>query len=178
MSQISDATYRHWQERLARGGFFRRFWAFWGLYAILLYGAAGVWLLAMSWRNWRALLLAAAAGLLNRYVICEVIHRFRRKPHPYQRLNLNTLGWWLMSWKDHEYDAFPSEHVSTAAAISLVVFLLFPAWGWLLLPLPLLIAPGRVVLAYHEISDVAWALPTGLLSGYLAYVSLYGLLIR
>ncbi|MCL5666243.1 MAG: phosphatase PAP2 family protein [Patescibacteria group bacterium] len=173
MQNISDAKFVSWQKRLATDKWFGWFWKWWGLYAIIIYGAAGFYLLVRDLQNWKIVAIATIAGLFCEFVVNKLIHLVRRKPHPYQRLKLNTPGWWLMSLKDSVHDAFPSEHASTTAAISITIFLFFPAWGWLLLALPVVIAMGRIVLAYHDIADVVWGYPIGLLSGYVVYILLY-----
>lgn len=162
---ISDQTYLHWQNRLKTDKWFGRFWRFWGLYAILIYGALGGWMLFLP-RGWWVVAMCVVAALVVRYVICEAIKIFYKKMHPYQRLGFLPPRWWLFSWTDKEPDAFPSQHSACAAIIGMIMFFFEPTLGLLGLLTAVMIGVGRIVMGYHDTIDVIAGWLVGLLSGW------------
>ena len=118
---ISDTQYLTWQKKLANNKIFRQFWLFWGIYAVAIYALMGIIALVV-YKDWKILVMTAVAAVFNRYVVCELIHLFYKKPHPYQRLNFTPPTSILFSFKDVRHDSFPSEHESTAIAIAAVFY--------------------------------------------------------
>lgn len=172
---ISDQTYFNWQKRIQAKDAFGRFWLFFGTRGIVLFAVPAIFILVKP-QGWKILLLTIASGLFARYVICELFVLFYKKPHPYQRIEFTPPTWWLFSLQDGRFDSFPSQHTATSTAISIVIFLFFPVWGWLCFVLSAVVAMGRVVLGYHDIRDVVAGYIIGLLSGYAAYLALFNVL--
>lgn len=163
---ISDSQYLSWQNRLKANKLFRIFWSFCGLYSVLVFIILGAILFLLP--NSRiAALVALAAFLLARFAICEIIHLFYKKPHPYQRLNFMPPSTWLMSLTDKKLDAFPSEHLTSMAAISWVIFFYFPVLGAVLFFVAIITSAARIILGYHEISDILGGWILGILVGFI-----------
>ena len=126
---MGDDFYLKQQQLLAGRKWYRRFWVGFGVYGVLFYYAAAVYLLLWP-GGWKMLLPTGAAAFLARYVICEIIVLFYKKPHPYQRLNFKVpVNWLLFSSMDQRHDSMPSQHAVTAAAISAVLWSFFPPVG-------------------------------------------------
>ncbi len=175
---ISDQTYLAWHNKLGTNLWFRRFWVFLGIYSVVFYGLALIYILTLL-QDWKIVVLAAVAGLITRYGACELAHLFYKKYHPYQRLNFNPPTSWLFSFKDTRHDAFPSEHAATSAALATIIFVFFPALGLWAFAFALLVGIGRIVLGYHEPSDIVAGYLVGIISAYLLYLlSLFMLFTR
>jgi len=169
---MDSEFYLKQQKLLATNKWYRWFWEFWANQSILLYGLAAIFIIAQN-QGWKVVILAVCSGLFARYVVCEIVHPFFKKQHPYQRLKFQPPTFWLFSRTDARPDSFPSEHSVTTVAISAVIFLCFPSWGWPALLLPAVIAVARVIVGFHEISDVVFGYFLGLVSGYFVYLLLF-----
>src|SRR5574340_202632 len=101
MIAITEQKYRDWQNKLAAGKMFRFFWTGAGIYSVLGFIAVGIYLLFFSSASARqAAIFAAMAGLFTRYAVCEIIHLFYKKAHPYQCWDFNQPRSWLFSLAD------------------------------------------------------------------------------
>ena len=161
---ISDNQYLNWQKKLADNKSFRRFWVFWGIYSVLVYGVVVIYFFYHH-QGWEAVAVAAMAALINRYIICEIIGYFYKKPHPYQKLGFSVISSWLFSFKDQKPDSWPSQHASAAMAISAVIlFYSFP-WGLVSVFTALMMGTARIILGYHYISDIIAGWVIGAISG-------------
>ena len=67
------------------------------------------------------------------------------------------------------HDAFPSEHITTMAAIVTIFFLFWHPFGYVGYALLVLVALARIIIGYHDFIDVFWGAIFGILSGYLVY---------
>ncbi len=123
--------------------------------------------------GWKIVLLAGFSGIVARYLVCELIIRFYKKPHPYQSLNFNVPTSWLFSRQDKRSDAFPSQHTTTAAAIAVVFWLFSPVWGAVAMAAAIIIGIARIILGYHDIWDVVGGLFIGMLSGIVLVYCLF-----
>lgn len=170
---IKDSLYLNWHQKLSISPGFRAFWKFAGLYSIIFYAGLALWALNFD-RGWKVVLAAAAAALFTRYVVCELIILFYKKPHPYQRLGFRPPTSRLFSFADNRPDALPSQHASAATAISIIFFLFAPILGWWAFVVAILTSAGRIVLGYHDIADVLAGWIAGIIFGYVIYaLSLY-----
>jgi membrane-associated phospholipid phosphatase len=61
-------------------------------------------------------------------------------------------GRWVVI--DSDYNAFPSAHAAASMGLIVPLLLLRRRIGWLLLPVPLLIAAARICVGAHHLSDV------------------------
>jgi undecaprenyl-diphosphatase len=161
---ISDNQYLNWQKKLEANPAFRRFWVFWGIYSVLIYGVVAANFLVMN-RGWKVVAVAVLAALVDRYIICEIIIYFYKKPHPYQKLGFNVISSWLFSFKDQKPDSWPSQHASAAMAISAVILFFSLPWGLISVFTALIIGVARIILGYHYITDVVAGWVIGFLSG-------------
>lgn len=168
----SDQRYLTWQKKLAVNKAFRFFWVWWGIYSVAIYGLIVLYLLFYL-HGERAVILAAVSAAFARLVVCEIIALIYKKPHPYQRLNFTPPTSWVFSLADKRYDGFPSQHISTAAAISLSIYLFFPGWGLLALATSAFMGMGRIIIGFHDALDVIFGFVAGLLSAYISYIFLY-----
>ncbi len=167
MFLVSDKTYLNWQKRLKRGGVFSWAWVGLGVYGVLFYGVAGLYLLSIPY-GIKVLLLGMLAGFAARYIVCEAVAFFHKKPHPYQRLNFQVpVCWLLFSSMDERHDSMPSQHAATAAAITLVLWKFFPPLGGAAFVVLTAMGGARIIIGYHDVMDtlIGWLL--GLFSGFI-----------
>jgi len=66
--------------------------------------------------------------------------------------------------------SFPSGHAANNAAVATVLILFFPRWGWLYLPIALLISYSRIYTGSHWPLDVLAGILLGVLGGWIATV--------
>jgi|GEM_PF-799292 len=63
--------------------------------------------------------------------------------------------WTFMPFEDkYAFAAFPSGHATTAGAMIAACWILFPRWGWLMIPVGLWVAVSRAAIGVHYPSDV------------------------
>lgn len=163
---ISDQQYLNWQKKLSDSTAFRRFWSWWAFYGILFAMAFSPYYLTFK-GGWKILVLAFLSGLVAHYVFCKLIHLIHKKPHPYQRLKFKVETSRVFSLSDDVQDAFPSEHVTTMAAVVTIFFLFWQPLGYVGFAILILVAVARIILGYHDVSDVFWGSIFGALSGLL-----------
>jgi membrane-associated phospholipid phosphatase len=161
---MQDQTYITWQNRLAARKWYRRFWQGVGLRGILIYFLLSIIFIFQPY-GWKIVFLAGLAGFITRYVICELFVLAYKKPHPYQRLDFKVPTWWLFSMPDGRYDAFPSQHSATTMAIAAVFYLFDPVLGIVAMLAAAVIGLARIVIGYHDFSDVIAGLFIGAISG-------------
>jgi membrane-associated phospholipid phosphatase len=73
----------------------------------------------------------------------------------------------------HQKDlCFPSGHATTAFALAAAVTMVRPRWGWLFIPLAILVGAERVLENAHYLSDVVGGAGLGAAGAWLVYVVL------
>jgi len=159
---MNPEFYLNQQKLLGSRRWYRRFWEFCGIYSVAIYFLPAV-IFIIRPQGWKAVLLAGLAGLIARYIACELVVLFYKKPHPYQVLKFTPPWSRLFSFLDQRHDAFPSQHIAPASAISAVMFLFSPAWGFIGVLCALFLSAGRIVLGYHDIWDVLGGWVMGIL---------------
>ncbi len=163
--------YLIWKKEMDAKIGFRRFWVFWGIYSALIFVLIGVYFFSLN-GGLKIVLLAIASALFCRYVVCELIVLFYKKPHPYQRLNFQPPTSWLFSFSDSRKDAFPSEHAAFFASMVPIIWYLSPLLGLLGVLVLLMIGLARIRLGYHDYYDILAGWMVGLFTGFLTlYVS-------
>ena len=174
---ISDSQYLSWQKKLAENKFFRGFWIFCGIYSVLIYGFIGAYFLTWP-QGWKIIALAFAAALVNRYIICEIINYFYKKQHPYQNLKFDIPSSFLFSFKDQKPDSWPSQHASTAMAISLVLYCFSLPLGIAAILTALVLGVGRIILGYHFVFDVIAGWIIGAITGLVVVYFLLPVILK
>lgn len=167
---ISDLQYLNWQKRIKESPAFRRFWAFWGIYSVLLLFIVGGYLLFIG--EWKKVFLAFLAFVLARLILSPLIYLFYKKARPYQVLNFIPVHSWLLSEPTIKLNSFPSDHGVSWASITLVLCYFFPPFGIALILFTIINGMARVVLGYHHVDDIFAGWLVGILAGILTlYVS-------
>jgi len=69
----------------------------------------------------------------------------------------------------YDLHSFPSGHAARMGVAASMGPLMFPGWGWALLPVALLVAWARVALGVHYLLDVVTGLAIGLLCALAVY---------
>jgi len=169
---MNSAYYLLRQKQLAASKFYRYFWTFWGIYSVLLLFALGVYLLYL--RQFKIIIVGLVAFALARGVIKPLISVFYKKPRPYQLLKFSPIKSWLFSLPHNRPNAFPSEHALSFAAIGVVFYFALPMFGFALLVTVLLNGVARIILGYHQISDVLAGWVLGLLAALLTLYAMRG----
>lgn len=83
----------------------------------------------------------------------------RARPFAVEGLN----AWHSIPFYDnYEFASFPSGHSTTAGAMTAAIVLLFPRFGWLIIPLGVWIALSRVMIGVHFPSDAFAGLMFGI----------------
>ena len=162
---ISDKFYLNQQNKIKSSKAFGFFWAMWAIYSSLLFVAIAFYFFAIG--SWKIIAAGFLAALFARYVICEAIAVFKKKMHPYQRLNFQPPTSWLFSFSDSRPDAFPSQHTAFFAACLPAIWHLNSSLGLAALLIVIMISWARIVVGYHDFVDVAAGWVLGLLWGFL-----------
>ncbi len=171
---ISNQQYLNWQKRIKESPAFRRFWAFWGIYSVLLLFIISGYLLFIG--EWKKVLLAFLAFVLARLILSPFIYLFYKKARPYQVLNFIPVHSWLFSEPTIKPNSFPSDHAASWASISLVLGYFFPPFGITLILFMIINGMARVVLGYHDEKDILAGWLAGLVSAWAAVFWLLPLL--
>lgn len=109
------------------------------------------------------LLTAAAASIIARTGVTEVIRYFYHRPRPFSVLETNQL------LTDSAW-SFPSGHATFFFALSTVVYLYNRRWGMASFAASALITVSRVIAGVHYPSDIVAGAIIGVLAGYFAYL--------
>ena len=83
------------------------------------------------------------------------------RPRPYDQPGFTPLV-----QKDTHGRSFPSRHALSAAVLAMVWLYFYPAVGWCMIVIALLIAVVRVLTGVHHIRDVAAGLALGFACGF------------
>lgn len=169
---MNSDFYLKQQQLLAASKGYRWFWQGWGLYGVLVYFVLAVIFLFQP-QGWKIIFLAVLAGLVTRYAVCGLFVVFYKKPHPYQSLKFDPPTSWLFSFQDNKFDAFPSQHSATTAAIAAAFWQFNPLWGVVAMAAALVIGIGRIIIGYHDLRDVLAGLLIGSASGLIIAHLLY-----
>lgn len=174
--EISDQKYLFWNKKLLEKKFFSKFFIFWGIYSVIFFGFAGLYLFLEQ--GMRPIWLIFIAAIFAHFVVCKLTHFIYKKAHPYQRLNFLPPTSFLFSWSDNELDSFPSEHSATAAAIATILYYFNPDLGLSIFGITFVMSISRIILGYHDFLDVLAGWLLGILSGILVLFITFGLIIK
>ena len=163
--------FEYFQNQLRKRSWFRYFWEFWALYAIIFVPLTGLFILNIS-GNVSVILVASSALIFARAIISPLIYLLCKKSRPYQKFNFVPKTFIFLSTTTKRHNAFPSDHVLSLAALSTATFFYFPIIAALGFILALLVGWGRIVLGYHDLIDVFGGLLIGILSGLLVSISI------
>ncbi|MFO7945030.1 MAG: phosphatase PAP2 family protein [Anaerolineales bacterium] len=113
--------------------------------------------------NLKSILLKLIIGILVTAVFVLFLKMTIKRPRPQ--------GEWGKIYRTTDPHSFPSGHAARAAMLSLLVFLLGPAWlGGVMVLWSLLVAAARIALGVHYLSDILAGISIGLLFGWGVYI--------
>ena len=169
MINLSEQTYRSWQNKLATSSTFRLWWQFWSNYTFIFFVA--VFLFYFGQESFKQLVLhSVVAFIVSRFIVTVLINFFYKKQRPYQKYKFNLITSKFFSWRTDEFNSFPSRHSITFSSVAVVVmFLSFPA-GLILLLATAITGVGRVILGYHWPVDIIGGLIIGAIVGYITSI--------
>lgn len=156
--------FEYFQNQLRKRSWFRYFWEFWALYAIIFVPLTGLFILNIL-GNLSVILIASASLVFARGIISPLIYLICKKPRPYQKYKFIPRTFIFLSTVTDRHNAFPSDHILSLAALSTATFFYFPIIAGLGFVLALLVGWGRIVLGYHDLVDVLGGLLIGVLCG-------------
>jgi len=161
------AWYLDWQEKISARRSLRLALRLFGVYSVLIFGLLGVYLALHSLRTfWQGL----AALVLARLVLVPLIDLFYRKQRPYQKYSFDVGRSALLLRPSQKPDAFPSQHVTSLAAISMAIWFFSPALAVAALVLTALTGLARIVLGYHDLYDILGGILIGGALGFILAV--------
>lgn len=111
--------------------------------------ATGIFLVAMEKSAALPAIRHLAFAALASYLLASSLKRWTARPRPF----VDEDGFHLTVDPLDEF-SFPSGHTLHAVAFTLVFYVYYPAFLWLVLPFTLLVAVSRVILGLHYPSDV------------------------
>ncbi len=111
------------------------------------------------------ILEAVLALLLSRGILTETIRFFYNHPRPFDALAGVT------SLIPESGASFPSGHMAFFFALTFVVWLMSRRWGWAYGVLALVMGVARIAAGVHWPADILGGILTGLLSGWLVWIS-------
>jgi undecaprenyl-diphosphatase len=163
--KFDQAQYASWQTAVTNRQLLRWFVVIFGIYAVLYFFLAGLWLLYVA--EYRIFVEAGIAFAIARFMITSIITFFYKKQRPYQRFGFKPIVFsWLLSWETKTPASFPSGHMAGMAAISVVLYTFNPIAGFIGLMVTALTGLSRILMGYHYPIDILVGFVIGFLSGY------------
>lgn len=165
LGNLSETSYKIWQQRLVTNPLFRYWWQFWSNYAFVFYIAVATYL-AFSPDVYKLIWLSAGAFFIARFVVTVIINLFYKKQRPYQKFKFEPITSNFFSLRTNEPNSFPSRHAITFTSVATVIFVFNPVVGLMLLVVTVMTGIARVILGYHWPADILAGLILGSITGY------------
>ena len=140
---------------------------FWALYSIFL--LVPMALLLLTGDGQRQLLLCFVSFTIGRGVLANLVTSVYGKVRPYQRYQFQPISSRWFSNPTLKPNSFPSKHVTSLVAISVVLLAFHPWAGIAGFALSVMTGMGRVVLGHHYVSDIIGGMVIGVLAAVLTY---------
>lgn len=160
----TEQHYRHWQNRLQKGDWYKWWWQFWSNYSWLLILPIFVYI----YFNLQAQVFVTEvviAFVISRLILVPIVSWLFPQARPYQKYKFPPVTSIFLSRQTSKLNSFPSSHVISIMAACGVILLISSLLGVLMLIIGLMTGWGRVVLGYHYPKDVVFSVIFGLIIG-------------